>query len=163
VDFSRVSIGEIVAGVSGLMLLIVMFLPWFGGKATIELPGIGTISTSPSDTANAWESFTVIDLILFVVAVLAIGMLIARAAGAATAETVAPPGLIVGAAGVLAVILILYRLIDTPGEVHVPGAAVSHDITRELGIFLGLIAALGIAFGGYAAMNERASRQAPSA
>ena len=37
------------------------------------------------------------------------------------------------------------------------------DFSRKIGVFLGLIAAGGIAYGGYTAMNERASGAAPPA
>ena len=72
----------------------------------------------------------------------------------------APPGLIIAAAGVLALLLVLFRLIDTPGE-DFSGFGVEADITRKFGVFLGLLAAAGITFGGWTAMNERASGQAP--
>ena len=55
-------------------------------------------------------------------------------------------------------LLILFRLIVIPdGDVDVDGV----DFSRKIGIFLGLIAAAGITFGGWTAMNERASGQAP--
>ncbi len=50
--------------------------------------------------------------------------------------------------------LILFRLLVVPdGGVDVEGV----DFSRKIGIFLGLIAAGGITFGGWTAMNERAS------
>jgi len=52
----------------------------------------------------------------------------------------------------LAVLLILYRIIDPPGSESVAGVSV--DVTLKLGIFLGLISAAGIAYGGYSAMRE---------
>ncbi len=36
------------------------------------------------------------------------------------------------------------------------------DLSRKLGIFLGLIAAAGIALGGYLATNERATGRGPA-
>ena len=69
-----------------------------------------------------------------------------------------PPGLIIAAAGAFAVLLILFRLIVIPdGNVDVDGV----DFSRKIGIFLGLIAAAGITFGGWTAMNERASGKFP--
>jgi hypothetical protein len=54
------------------------------------------------------------------------------------------------------VVLILFRLIIVPdGSIDVEGV----DLGRKVGIFLGLIAAAGITFGGWTAMNERASGQ----
>jgi predicted dienelactone hydrolase len=36
-------------------------------------------------------------------------------------------------------------------------------VSRKIGVFLGLIAAAGVAFGGYTAMNERGSGTGPPA
>lgn len=160
-DFSRISFGEMIAGVSGLALFVFMFLPWYGAKATLNLGG-ANISASASDNVDAWGAFSFIDVLLFLAAVIAVAMVVARAAGAVPADLSVPPGLIVAIAGAVAVILILYRLIDAPG-VDVSGLGVNLDITRKIGIFLGLIAAAGIAFGGYTAMNERAPSEAPPA
>jgi hypothetical protein len=154
-DPNRVTTGELIAGASGLLLFVFMFLPWYGGEATVSLPGGGDISASVSDNVNAWEAFPFIDLILFLAAVIAVAMAIARAVGAMPADLPAPAGLIAAVAGTVAVILILYRLIDTPG-VEVSGPSVDFDISPKIGIFLSLIAAAGITFGGYTAMNERA-------
>ena len=43
-DFSTVRAGELLAGISGGVLFIVMFLPWFG-------PEVG------DQTVSAWEAF----------------------------------------------------------------------------------------------------------
>ena len=153
-DTSRISFGEMVAAVSGLVLFIVMFMPWFGVSADFE--GVGTTSVD----ANAWESFGFIDIVLFLVALLAIGAALARAAGAVPPELPAPLGMIVAAGGVLAVLLILYRLIDTPGE-SVSGFGAEIDVGRKVGAFLGLIAAGGVAFGGYTAATEREGGRSP--
>ena len=154
-DTSKISFGEMVAGASGLALFIVMFFPWYGIKTEFE--GLGDIE---GVNGNAWESFSFIDIILFLVIVLAVGMAVARAAGAMPSGLPAPAGTIVAAAGALAVLLILFRLVSTP-DPDITGDAV--DLSRKIGIFLGLIAAAGIAFGGYTASNERAGGQAPPA
>jgi hypothetical protein len=144
-----------VAGASALALLIFMFFPWYGLSA--EVPGAGDVSGA---NANAWEAFSFIDILLFLVILIAIGLVAARAAGSMPAGLPAPPGMIVAAAGALAVLLILFRLISTPGG-DAEGFGVEVDIGRKIGAFLGLLAAGGIAFGGWTAMNERASGQAP--
>ena len=154
-DTSRISFGEMVAGASGLALCIVMFFPWYGIKAEFE--GLGDIEGA---NANAWEIFSFIDILLFLVALVAIGMALARAAGAMPADLPAPAGMIVAVAGAVAVLLILFRLISAP-DPEFTGDSV--DLGRKIGIFLGLIAALGITFGGYTAMNERATGEAPPA
>lgn len=152
-DTSRISFGEMVAAASGVGLLLFMFFPWYGfGGKSVEVPGSGTISTPGADV-NAWEALSFIDLVLFLVAALAIALAVARAADAMPSGLPAPPATIVLAAGGLAVLLVLYRIFDVP----VPDIE-GFENGRKIGIFLALLAAGGIAFGGYTAMNERASR-----
>ena len=146
-DTSRISFGEMVAGASGLALFIFMFVGWYGIE---DAPG----------SANAWESFSFIDILLFLVAAIAVAQAVARATGAMPADLPAPAGLIVAGAGALAVILILFRIISTP-DFGASDFGVDIDTTRKIGVFLGLIAAGGITFGGYTAMSERASGAAP--
>lgn len=145
-DTSRVSVGEMIAGVSALALFIFMFLPWFGVDS-VEGFGVGDIGID----ANAWEAFSFIDILLFLVAVVVLGLVLATAA-AATPDLPRPPATVIAAAGAIAVVLILFRLIFPPG---VDSAVdVDIDMGRKIGVFLGLIAAAGIAYGGWRAMNE---------
>jgi len=148
-DTSKISFGEMIAGVGGLLLFLFMFLKWYG----VEADGVELVA------GNAWESFSFIDLLLFLAAAIAVAVAALRAAGKLPALPI-PAGQIVAIAGAVAVVLVLFRLILTPGggeEV----AGVEFDITRKLGVFLGLLASAAIAFGGYTAMNERASGEAP--
>ena len=148
-DTSRISFGEMVAGVSGLVLFIVMFLPWY----QVEID-----ASFGSTSYSAWEAFGFIDVLLMLVVLVAVGMAVARAAGAMPAQLPAPPGMIVAAAGAFALLLIIFRLISIPGpDIDIDGV----DFDRQIGIFLGLLAAAGITFGGYTAMNERTSGTGP--
>ena len=145
-DTSKISFGEMIAGVSAVALFLIMLLPWYGASA--EFGGI-----SANVNASAWEAFSLIDILLFLVILVALGVVIARATDSMP-DLPQPPGLIVAAAGGFAVVLILFRLLVVPdGDVDVEGV----DFSRKIGIFLGLIAAAGITFGGWTAMNERAS------
>ena len=144
-DMSRISFGEMVAAISGLLLFLFMFVGWYGVEGA---PG----------SANAWESFSFIDILLFLVCLVAIGMALLRAAASAPPNLPAPPGLIVAVAGAIAVLLILFRLIATP---DFGALGIEVDTTRKIGVFLGLLAAGGIAYGGFAAMGDRASGTAP--
>lgn len=151
-DTSKIGFGEMVAGVSAVLLFVFMFLPWFGVSA--DAGGLQF-----SGNATAWESFSLIDILMFLTIVATIVMVVARAAGAMPPDLPAPPGLIVAGAGALVVLLILFRLLNPPDGPEVIGASI--DVGRKIGIFLGLIAAAGITFGGYTAANERGSGHAP--
>ncbi len=54
--------------------------------------------------------------------------------------------------GGISTLLVLFRIVDPPGFGSFGGVSV--DATLEFGIFLGLIAAAGIAYGGYRGMQE---------
>ena len=60
--------GELLAGASGLLLVLVMFLPWFGLDARVRLPGTGEVITVDGGNLNAWEAFGAIDIVLVVAA-----------------------------------------------------------------------------------------------
>jgi hypothetical protein len=140
-----------VAGVSAVALFIFMFLPWYGGKATGSVPGAGSFSVSGGNVSG-WEALSFIDILLFLVVLVVVGIAVAKAMGSLP-DLPQPPDLIIAAAGGIALVLVLFRLISTPDS-DVEAIGVDIDVTRKIGIFLALIAAGGITFGGYTAMNE---------
>ena len=131
------NLGRAVAGGSGLALLLFMFLPWFGGDRLVELPTAGVV-TAEGESSDAWESFAVIDLILFATAAVAISY----------ALTELPPPIVVTAAGALATALVVFRIVDPPSLNTLVGQ-VDSGVGRRIGVFLGLLASAGIAAGGY--------------
>ena len=141
-DTSKLSIGDQIAAVSGAVLLIALFLPWYG--IDVNLGGIAAGSAN----ASAWEALGFIDILLFLVAVVAIGVPVAKATGSLPDDVPGP--LLVLAAGGLAVLLVLFRIIDLP----TPDLGDGIDFSRKWGIFLGLIAAGGVAYGGWRANEE---------
>ena len=150
-DADRLRTGEMIAGIAGIALLIIMFLPWFGvdlgiGEQLDQAQDLGFDVPDVQDSVNfnAWESFGFIDIILFLTAIAAVGM----ATASAMARTVALPvaaSAITTALGFLATVLVIYRLIDPIGE---------GGVDRKYGLFLGLIAAAAVAYGGWRAMQE---------
>jgi hypothetical protein len=152
-DSSRLSRGELIAGASAVVLVVALFLPWYGGEVAVPQPGGGDVTAS-IETGDAWEWFGAIDVILFATALLAVGVVLARLIAALPATAGEGPALAVWIAGSVAVLLIVYRLIDAPANVDVEGAAVTVDISRKIGAFLGLLAAAGIAAGGFVALSE---------
>jgi hypothetical protein len=148
-DTSRLTPGDISAGVGGIVLLISLFLPWYG--VSVNVAGF-----SASENASGWEVFSTIDIILFAIAVVAIALVALKALDQVPAETPVP--LILLGLGALAVLLILYRLIDSPAPSDLPDEV---DVSRKIGIFIGLIGAAGIAYGGWRA-NMEAPRAQPA-
>ena len=134
--------GEKIAGASGVALILIMFIfDWFSVEAA---GGIG-----PSFGGSAWEVFGGIDIVLFLAALAGIGLAVMSASQSNVNMPVALSAITAGLGG-LAALLVLYRIISPPDG----GLGDLVDVGRSIGVFLGLIAAAGVAYGGWVAMQE---------
>jgi hypothetical protein len=135
--------GALVAGAGGLLLLLAMFLPWFGLNGRARVPGSGEVITVGRGNIDAWEAFSGIDVLLLLVAALAIGLLVAAL------RSTPPPELAVAVSGASAVaaLLIVYRLIDVPDLPIGDAGDTSYETGRRIGAFFGLVCTAGIAWG----------------
>ncbi len=149
-DTNRLNQGEMIAAASALLLLIVMFIfTWF----SVDLGEDDLLGAAGVDTGvNAWQAFSFIDIVLLVTIVVAIGGALITA-NAQSVNTPVAISAITTALGILSVLLILYRIIDPPGSGDIPdGFDIS--ISRGIGVWLGLILAGAITYGGWRAMQE---------
>jgi len=141
----RLSTGEKIAGGSAVLLFIFMFFDWF--KVDVS-SGNGLFSISVG--GSAWEAFSYTDLFLMLTIIVAVAVAVIRLSDA----LVEPPvslNAVAAVLGAVSVLLIVYRIIDPPGDTGgVPGV----DINPAIGAFLGLIAAAGLTYGAYRAMQE---------
>lgn len=150
-DTSRLTSGDLSAGIGGIVLLVSLWLNWYG--VSVDVAGF-----SASASASGWEVLSTIDIILFVIAVAAIVLVALKAFGEVPGD-VPVPVLLLGLGG-LAVVLVLFRLIDTPAPSDLPEQV---DVDRKIGIILALIGAAGIAYGGWRTnMEEPRARPAPT-
>jgi hypothetical protein len=140
-DVDRLSTGEKIAGISAILLFIFMFFDWFTVSASNEF-------VSVSVGGSAWDALSVIPIILLIAIVAAVGVAVIRLTEAAF-EPELSMNAVVAILGIVSVLLILYRIIDPP-DTDFSGIGVDPAV----GIFLGLVAAAGIAYGGYRAMQE---------
>jgi hypothetical protein len=144
----KLSPGEKIAGGSAIALFFFMFFDWFGA----EVSGVNGFSGSVSGSAgNAWDTLDFIPIILLITVIAALVMVGLRLADSAY-EPPIPMSTIVTVLGAISVLLILFRIIVPPTFASFGGVSV--DATLSFGIFLGLIAAGGIAYGGYSTMRE---------
>jgi uncharacterized membrane protein YhaH (DUF805 family) len=144
-DVDRLSTGEKIAGASAVLLFIFMFLEWFNVEISDD-QGLFAISGG----FNAWEAFDLIDIILLVTIIAAVAVVVIRLTDALFEPPVSLNAM-VAILGAISVLLVLYRIIDPPNF----GADVAGvDIGPSIGVFLGLITAAGITYGGYRAMQE---------
>jgi hypothetical protein len=145
-EADRLSTGEKVSAASAILLFVFMFFDWFG----VKVAGVPGFSGSVEGGGSAWDALDVTPIFLMLAIVVAIGVAVVRL----TDADIEPPvsmNAIVAALGGLAVLLILYRIVNPP-DFGIPGVGV--DTNLKIGIFLGLLAAAGIAYGGYSAMRE---------
>jgi hypothetical protein len=126
---STLALGELVGAISGLGMLVVSFLPWY---------------SAGGQDATAWQAFSVVDLVMAAAALAALSVGIVVLGRVSVSYPVAGSAVTFGFGG-LALLLIAYRLINPPG---------GGDIDREVGAWLGLIAAAGITLGGYLGLQE---------
>jgi hypothetical protein len=148
VDSSKLGVGEIVAGISGLALFVFMFLPWYG------VDSVGGFEVGGFD-ASAWKAFSFVDVLLFLVAVVVTGLVILQMADS-TPDLPAPTAQIIMIAGAVALVLIAFRLLFMP-DLDSSAIDIEVDLGRKIGVFLALIAAGGIAYGGWRATQEGAT------
>ncbi len=125
---NRLSRGDQITLAGAAVLVISLFLPWYGIKSGgIDLGGLGT--------ASAFEAMDLLDLLLLVIGVGAIVLTLLAARGGLKTDA----GPLVAAGGALAVLIILFRIVDQPGP--------NDFIVVKYGAFLGLIAAAVMAGG----------------
>ena len=145
-DFTRLTQGEKIASVSGIALILIMFIfDWFGLKA-------GVAGFTAEGSRNAWGSYGFIDIVLFITVAAAIGLALISASQTEVGLPVAASAVVAGL-GILSVVLIIISIISPPDfGVDLSGTGIDH--TRKIGVWLGLIAAIGVAYGGWRAMQE---------
>lgn len=132
-NFARIRPADVMVGASGLALLLLLFVDWY---------------ERPEGSISAWGAFAVLDLLLALVAILALLLPVVTAMRKTpawpTALTVLVPAL-----ALLMGLFLLYRLLDQPG----PDA----EVDLAAGAWLGSLALLAVfVSGGLAQRDERA-------
>ncbi len=142
-DLRRLRRGELVAGVSGALLLVFMFaLSWYAVNGTLAR----TLAVLGGRTSfDGWDGLSHLRYLLLVTAIAAIALAYFQAAERAPAIPVTL-GVIVTVLGGLSVLALIYRVLINP-----PGGGTGLD--QQPGAYLGLLATIGIAYGGYASIR----------
>ncbi len=119
---------EPVAGLGGLLLLISLFLPWYG-------PG----------NVSGWQALTVIDILLALLALLAIAVPAVSVATRGPAKAVGTE-VLASAFGWLAVLLVAIRLVFPPD-----------DLSLRYGVWLALVGALIAWIGSWMSLRDEST------
>ena len=126
--------GDLVAGLAGAALLASLFLDWYSGL-------------------DAWQAFTVLDVVLALLALIPFGLVATQA----TRDSPSLPvffSVLSTIAGLLAALLILYRIVNQPG----PNDAV--DV--HVGAWAAFVAAIALTAGGWWSMRDESMPGVPA-
>jgi carbon starvation protein CstA len=140
----RLRDGELIAGAGGLALLAAMFLHWYEVPRVPALEGAVGYAPLAISVGTAWQAFGVLDVVLALLALVPLALVFLQATRRSPALPVAF-SVFTALAGMLAALLILYRIVNQPG----PNDAV--DV--QAGAWLGLLAALVVAVGGWRSLR----------
>jgi hypothetical protein len=128
----RLRVGEWLAALAGVGLIASLSLDWYGVRGR-------------EAALSGWAAFDVIDVLLALVAGVAIALAVAQVARDR-------PALPVGAAvvtvtfGLLAILLVLYRIVNEPGP--------DEFVELRAGAYVGLLAAAAIVAGGWLSLAD---------
>lgn len=131
-DLRRLRAGEWLALAGAVLLVVSLFTTWY-------------------DDVSGFEALSVIDVLLVLVAAVAVALAILQATQTGPALAVAF-GVLTVTTGVVGVLLVLFRLIDAPGELGGPAT----------GAWLGLVGAVALTAGGWMSIaNEHVGHLPP--
>jgi carbon starvation protein CstA len=134
----RVRAGELVAGGAGLVLLAAMFLNWYSIRGR-------------DDSLTAWSAFSVVDILLAVVALLGIALAVSEVVGRGPSLPVAL-AVITTTLALAGTLLLAYRIVNQPGP--------NDLISVEAGAYVGLLASLGVFLGAWLSLSDERPRPA---
>ncbi|HEY4896696.1 MAG TPA: hypothetical protein VII01_11455 [Solirubrobacteraceae bacterium] len=144
-DMSRLRRSDQIIGGSAIALFIFMFFfKWLGFSSNLPVGG-------GSYSSNGWNSFHNSRWIWIITIIVALGT-VAISAGLAKLESPVQPGVLVAGLGALSTALILYRILKHPSASGSIGSF-HESYGIKIGIWLGLVAAAGITYGGYLGMQ----------
>lgn len=146
-DLGRVRTWEWLTGLAGVALLVTLFLPWYGAKGF-------------EGTANAWQALSVADFAFAAVGLIAVALVIVTAMQRTAAVPQTTSAFVVWFA-LFGTIWALIRLAIPPdvAGVDASGSPLA-DTTREIGVWLGLAAMLGVFLTGWKSMRDKRFPQA---
>jgi len=136
VDLNKLSTADKVIGASAILFLLALFMPWYG------LAG---------GSNNGWDYFLTGILPLLIAAAMVAVIAIQRFTTTELPKPPIPWSQIHLIAGVVIVVLLLLRVLVT-SDVEVLGE--SFELDREYGLWIALIAAIGLGVGGYLKNQE---------
>ena len=132
----RVRTGEVSAGAGAVVLLVSTFLTWYSPRTR-------------ADDLNAWQAFSVLDLLLAVVIALGLALAATQVVGRGPALPVAIE-VATATLALVATILVAYRIVNQPGP--------NDALTVGAGAWLGLVSVAAVALGAWRSLADERAR-----
>ena len=148
-DLRRVRTGEWLAGLGGVALLVLLFVPWYELQEVLVPTGTPTSELG----IDAWQAFSVVDILLLITALAGLAVPVFAASSRPPAVPVATL-VIASAIALIMALVVAYRLVNQPGDNDLIGV--------ELGGYLGLLAVLVILAGGWRGMADERTEANPA-
>jgi hypothetical protein len=144
----RLRQGALITAGSALVLLIVMFATkWYGVN---EIPGRVATRTQITHATNAWNSLSLVRWLMLATIVVAVGSVLLHGSQRSHGSKTNTGALVAVLGSITAAVLIYRVLIDLPSAGSV--------VDQKFGAIIGVLAAIGIAIGGYESMLEERER-----
>jgi hypothetical protein len=146
-DLGKLRGGELIAAIGGIVLLVsLLFLDWYGIGASFETP-LGEVGVGAE--FGAWDNQgffgALANLVILAAGVAAVGLALLTATSRTVALPVAASAL-TAALGLCAVLMVGLRMLLQPFDGSI--------VDLEFGIFVALIGAAAVAYGGWQSMQE---------
>jgi hypothetical protein len=148
---SALSRGEAIAAIDAILLFVFMFFSWYGSEISGQAREI-KLGGGAGAGGSAWQTLDLIPLALMLTVVVTVGAALLRVSSSKW-EPEIPPSAAIAVLGGLSTLLVLLRIVFPPNLGQLGGVAINANV--ELGAWLGLVAAAGVAYGGYRAMGQR--------
>jgi crotonobetainyl-CoA:carnitine CoA-transferase CaiB-like acyl-CoA transferase len=132
----RVRAGEIVCGAAGVALLAAMFLGWYSVSGR-------------DDSLTAWAAFSVVDVLIAIVALLGIALALSEVVGRGPALPIAL-AVVTTTLSLAGTLLLAYRILNQPGP--------NDLISVQAGAYVGLLASIGVFLGAWLSLSDERPR-----
>ncbi len=159
-DLNRLTNGEKLAGIAALVLFIASFIPmWASFGTETDIPEAEVFGVEQKADYSAWDGYGFTMTIALLLAIVIVGLVIAKAAGGLDRVNLPVPlGLVYTGAGVLILLIMLLSLLTGPSGVNeIDYGGVKYVAERGLLLYLGILLAAATAVGGFLHMKEEGS------
>jgi hypothetical protein len=152
----RLGPGGVIAVFAGVALIALTFCQWYGPQESG--PNSWLMLLDLFNGGTAWEKLGAIPYFLALTGLISIVVALLRLSGTRWRPRIAL-GAVLGIFGLIAAGLIAMRIIWPPGVDQIESIPMEKNV--ELAVFLALVAALGLAFGGWWTARHEAKPAMP--